>query len=126
MKQITIKKLVLTDGTYYYENTSATQSYFTNDITKAWNFYCENYPKLNEKRRLHWELDNWTKNKPIVLNEPNEYGYAKPNNDIKIDRSKFVLKWIIIKKTIKEKKFKYEDFANTDYQMCGEKYDELI
>ena len=66
------------------------------------------------------------KNKPIVLNEPNEYGYAKPNNDIKIDRSKFVLKWIIIKKTIKEKKFKYEDFANTDYQMCGEKYDELI
>jgi hypothetical protein len=114
MKRTKVKKLVLTDGTWYYENTSVGHSHFTDNPRKAWNFYCERIPSLNEKKRLHWELDTWTKDEPLVYNKPNRYGKVTRNTDVKIDRSKFVLKWITIIETIKEEPFNYEGFANID------------
>lgn len=120
MKRTKIKKLVLTDGTWYFANSAVDVSFFTDDPRKAWNFHCETSPTLNEKRRLHWELDKWTKHEPYAKSTKNRW-----LNGSKIDRSNFKLKWITIIETIKEETFNYEGFADTDRAMCGEKYDDL-
>ena len=114
MKRTKIKKLVLTDGTWYYENTTCSNSIFTNNPRKAWNFYSEGFfSDLNKKSRLHWELDTWTKHEPIVYTKQDRYGRSIKNKEaIKIDRSKFTLKWITIIETIKEEEFNYEGFAD--------------
>ena len=113
MKRTKKRMLVLTDGTYYYENSSCDRSYFTNNPRKAWNFYHEGFfSNLNQRKRLDWEIDTWTNHEPFVYTERDKYGRSIENKDIKIDRSKFSLKWITIIETIKEEPFNYEGFAD--------------
>lgn len=131
MKRTKIKKLVLTNGTWYYENCGGMGSRFTNNPRKAWNFYTnpKKYPTfthLNEKRRLHWELDTWTKGKPLLVSdEKNRYGKHIIVDDDSFKRENCKLKWITIIETIKEEDFNYEGFENTDFSMSGEKYEEM-
>ena len=111
MKQIIKKMLVLTDGTWYYENTSRNYSHFTNDVRRAWNFYSEKFPSQNTKPDLQWELDTWTNDEPYV-EAPDRYNtHIRKRIDVKIDRKKFKLKWVIITETIEEKEFNYENFS---------------
>ena len=125
MKRIKIKKLVLTDGEYYFETSSAYESIFTRDPRKAWNFYSETFPTSNQRRRLHWEIETWTKHTPVVYSK-NSNGKYKVDPNIVIDRSKFHLKWITIIETIKVEDFDYEGFSNANSFMFDEKYEELI
>jgi hypothetical protein len=107
MKRTKIKKLVLTDGKWYYENTTCRNSMFTDNPRKAWNFHHEGlFSNLNKKKDLLWELDTWTKHEPIVYDNK-----GCEDKSVKIDRSKFALKWITIIETIKEEEFNYEGFA---------------
>lgn len=111
MKQIIKKMLVLTDGTWYYENTSRNYSHFTNDVRRAWNFYSEKFPSQNTKPDLQWQLDTWTNDEPYVK-APDRYNtHIWKRIDVKIDRKKFKLKWVIITETIEEKEFNYENFS---------------
>lgn len=104
MKRTKTRKLVLTDGTWYFENTSATHSYFTKNPKGAMNFYCERWPDLNDKKTLQWQIDTWTKHEPEVLVN------GRVDDTAKIDRNKFVLKWVTIIETVKEEDFNYEGF----------------
>lgn len=112
MKRTKTKKLVLTDGKYYYENRSAFDIYFTTDPRKAWNYYCERFPNINEIRYLHWEIGLLAKNK----------SHVRENPDIKVDLGNFKLKWITIIETIKEEEFNYEGFIDTYGEFYDEKY----
>lgn len=117
MKRTKKRMLVLTDGTYYFQSSSYINnkpiSDFTNDLKKAWNFaYDGYYAYLNSKKKLQSELDAFTNGEPIVYTGKDKYGRLIENKDIKIDRSKFSLKWITIIETIKEEPFNYEGFAD--------------
>lgn len=128
MKRTKIKKLVLTDGTWYYENRSVMDSMFTDNPRKAWNFYTDrDFEYANEKRQLHWELDMLTKNKPLLVSDEKDRNgkHIVVNDDsFKIENCK--LKWITIIETIKEEDFNYEGFKNTDFSRCGEEYEKNV
>ena len=124
MKRTKIRKLVLTDGTWYFGCPyTGNKSYFTNNPRKAWNFY-DGY--RSEKRRLHWELNEWTKHKPLLESDKkNRYGKHIIVNDSSFKRENCKLKWITIIETIKEEDFNYEGFVNTNYSRLGEEYEEM-
>jgi len=117
MKRTKKRKLVLTDGTYYFESSSCINnkpiSSFTDNLKNARDFaYDGCYAYLNSKKKLQSELDAFTNGEPIVCTKPDRYGIPTEDKSIKIDRSKFSLKWITIIETIKEEPFNYEGFAD--------------
>ena len=107
MKRTKKRKLVLTDGTWYYYNSTYRNSIFTDNPREAWNFNYEGFfSNLNKKKTLLWQVDTWTKHEPVVYDNK-----GREIKDVKIDRSKFTLKWITIIETIKEEEFNYEGFT---------------
>ena len=106
MKRTKTKKLVFTDGKLYYHNRCVSEAYFTEDVKEAHNFFCEQFPELNQKRHLDFELGFATGLKPVVYNKRKH-----TSEEIKVDISKFTLKWVIIIETIKEENFNYENFC---------------
>ena len=113
MKRTKTRKLVLTDGTWYYENTTCKNSQWCNDPKKAWNFYADGafFSNLNTKKRLQWCIDTWTKHDPeIRVNKHGTTWYEKAPDGF--DREKCKLKWVTIIETIKEEDFNFEGFTD--------------
>lgn len=109
MKRSKKKILVFTDGKYFFENASAMESYFTDNVKEARNFHCDRWTELNKKETLLWEIDTHTKHQPII-HLTNEYGKVTRHTDDNFDWNKFNLKWVTIIETIKEEDFNYEGF----------------
>lgn len=105
MKDTKRKKLVLTDGTWYFNHSSGMNSYFTKSPSEALNFHFEDYPALNTKERLEWEIKNWTNSEPKAIDNNGN------DNSANIDRSKFSLKWLTIIESFHESDFNYEGFV---------------
>lgn len=119
MKRTKVRKLVFTDGKYYYHNSTGVNSIFTSNPREAWNFYCERWTDLNDKRDLHWQIEAWTKHKPCLLHGGD---YIKQSENLNIDWSNFKMKWITIIETIKEEDFNYEGFSDDHLKIYGDKY----
>jgi hypothetical protein len=108
-KRTKVKKLVLTDGTWYYDNSSAYNSYFIDDQQMAWDFQNKSviykYDDASWRKRLQWELDTWTHHEPIARRNYRRRGIVKTDESVKIDRSKFVLKWLTVIETVRLDEF---------------------
>ncbi len=118
MKRIKTKKLVLTDGTWYYVTRGCGFCNITDDHREAKDFYCERFPELNRKEYLEWELGLIYTLEPEIVVSANKI-FGKPVTSLKrqlnsektnIDITKFKLKWITVIETIKEEEFNYEGF----------------
>lgn len=123
MKRIKTKKLVLTDGTWYFENnhyeghenekgeiTQEHISTFVKNPKFAWDFHCDRFPELNSKKHLEWELNTWTKGTPHLVKTEDGYHHFKEEGGEKVKRENCKLKWVTIIETIKSEDFNFEGF----------------
>ena len=119
MKRTKTKKLVYTDGTWYYYNSLSgptIKSAFIRDPKEAWNFNYEGYfSDLNTSKRLKFELDYTTHEPCFFKRKYGELLISDEDFDPKdFDIKKFKFKWITFIETIKEEDFNYEGFIIND------------